>query len=98
MGVGWHMLYVLLLSVAVGLYETFAVPRGLESLAVEGLGTPFGMITFVLSLLLVFKTNSSYSRWWEGRIVWGAVVNYMRNLTRQAVSYMTAPEDKIIQV
>lgn len=31
------------------------------------------MITFALSLLLVFKTNSSYSRWWEGRIIWGQV-------------------------
>lgn len=41
------------------------------------------MVTFAVSLLLVFRTNSSYSRWWEGRIIWGQVVNFARNYSRQ---------------
>lgn len=38
------------------------------------------LVGFVLSLLLVFRTNTAYERWWEGRKIWGAVVNNSRNL------------------
>lgn len=33
----------------------------------------------VISLLLVFRTNTAYDRWWEGRKLWGALVNVSRN-------------------
>ena len=52
-GVGWHIAYVILLTVAVGFYEIYGVPNGLPDIALPGLGAPFGMITFALSLLLV---------------------------------------------
>lgn len=39
-----------------------------------------GMMGVVLGLLLVFRTNTAYDRWWEGRKVWGALVNVSRNL------------------
>lgn len=38
------------------------------------------LIGFVISLMLVFRTNSAYDRWWEGRKHWGAMVNNTRNL------------------
>lgn len=38
------------------------------------------VIGFVLSLLLVFRTNTAYDRWWEGRKMWGKLVNDSRNL------------------
>lgn len=38
------------------------------------------MLTFVISLLLVFRTNTAYERWWEGRRLWGSLVNNSRNL------------------
>ncbi len=38
------------------------------------------LVGFVLSLLLVFRTNSSYDRWWEGRKIWGSFTNNSRNL------------------
>jgi ion channel-forming bestrophin family protein len=37
----------------------------------------------VLGLLLVFRTNTAYERFWEGRKIWGVLVNCGRNLTRQ---------------
>lgn len=37
------------------------------------------LLGFVISLLLVFRTNSAYDRWWEGRKQWGALVNNCRN-------------------
>lgn len=38
------------------------------------------ILGFVLSMLLVFRINSAYDRWWEGRKHWGALVNNSRNL------------------
>ena len=38
------------------------------------------IVGFVLSLLLVFRTNTAYDRWWEGRKIWGSFVNNARNL------------------
>lgn len=35
-----------------------------------------------LGLLLVFRTNTSYDRFWEGRRMWGSIVNESRNLAR----------------
>jgi putative membrane protein len=37
----------------------------------------------VLGLLLVFRTNTAYDRFWEGRKHWGSLVNTVRNLARQ---------------
>jgi ion channel-forming bestrophin family protein len=39
-----------------------------------------GLLGFVISMLLVFRTNTAYDRWWEGRKLWGALVNNSRNL------------------
>ncbi|MEA5480368.1 bestrophin family ion channel [Pseudanabaena galeata UHCC 0370] len=45
----------------------------------------FGSIipNIVLGLLLVFRTNTAYERFWEGRKAWGTLVNTVRNLSRQ---------------
>ncbi|HVX27605.1 MAG TPA: bestrophin family protein [Parafilimonas sp.] len=37
------------------------------------------LLGFVLSLLLVFRTNSAYDRWWEGSILWNQLTNVTRN-------------------
>lgn len=46
----------------------------------------FTLIGFVLSLLLVFRTNTAYDRWWEGRKQWGSLVNNTRNLAIKIAS------------
>jgi putative membrane protein len=38
------------------------------------------LLGFVISLLLVFRTNTAYERWWEGRKLFGDLVNNSRNL------------------
>lgn len=38
------------------------------------------LLGIVLGLFLVFRTNSAYDRWWEGRKLWGSMVNNTRNL------------------
>ncbi|GAB3960932.1 bestrophin family ion channel [Spirosoma harenae] len=37
------------------------------------------LLSFVISMLLVFRTNTAYDRWWEGRKLWGSLVNNSRN-------------------
>lgn len=39
------------------------------------------LLGFVLSMLLVFRTNTAYDRWWEGRKLWGSLLNNSRNLS-----------------
>lgn len=36
----------------------------------------------VIALILAFRTNTAYARFWEGRTLWGGIVNACRNLTR----------------
>ncbi|WP_031527986.1 bestrophin family protein [Dyadobacter crusticola] len=38
------------------------------------------LLGFVISMLLVFRTNTAYDRWWEGRKQWGSLMNNSRNL------------------
>jgi putative membrane protein len=42
------------------------------------------LVGTALGLLLVFRTNSSYDRFWEGRRLWGSLINECRNLARSA--------------
>ncbi len=46
----------------------------------EGTALVHSLLGFVLSLLLVFRTNTAYERWWEGRKLWGTLVNSSRNM------------------
>ena len=50
------------------------------------------LLGFVLGLLLVFRTNTAYDRWWEGRKVLGALVNTSRNLALKLNTFI--PSDK----
>jgi len=52
----------------------------------------YSLIGFVLSLLLVFRTNTAYDRWWEGRRKWGDMVNNARNLSIKLGSMTTNKE------
>lgn len=46
-----------------------------------------------ISLILSFKLNQSYDRWWEARKIWGAVVNDSRTLVRQVLSFAGEDSD-----
>jgi putative membrane protein len=50
------------------------------------------IIGTIISLLLAFKSNQAYDRWWEARIVWGAIVNDSRTLLRQVISFYNDPD------
>ena len=51
-----------------------------------------GMLGFAISMLLVFRTNTAYDRWWEGRKFWGQLVNNSRNLAMKISTFIKADE------
>lgn len=51
-------------------------------------------LTFVISLLLVFRTNTAYDRWWEGRRQWGILNNSLRSFSLKLNAFIKDPEIK----
>ncbi|KAK9909500.1 hypothetical protein WJX75_003209 [Coccomyxa subellipsoidea] len=96
------VVYFTLIAVLIGLYHTILVPRGAPDWppkdVVPVLYQPFAITSFALALLMVFRTNSSYSRWWEARTVWGQVFNVTRNLVRQAGAWFGKDEEAEFQM
>jgi ion channel-forming bestrophin family protein len=65
-----------------------------EDLNINHISIPLGVPTIlgtVISLLLAFRSNQAYDRWWEARVVWGSVVNDSRTFTRQILSFVHTP-------
>ncbi|MFC7520656.1 bestrophin family protein [Xanthomonas populi] len=53
---------------------------------------PLTIFGSALALFLGFRANSTYQRWWEGRVLWGQMINASRNLVRLSISVLSAPE------
>jgi putative membrane protein len=47
------------------------------------------LLGIVLGLFLVFRTNTAYDRWWEGRKLWGGLVNSTRNFAMKLNAYLS---------
>lgn len=54
---------------------------------------PFTLFGIALAIFLGFRNNVSYDRFWEGRKIWGALLNTARSLTRQAQSLSNYGKD-----
>lgn len=52
------------------------------------------LLGFAISMLLVFRTNTAYDRWWEGRKLWGALVNSSRNLAIKLNAMLPHDDEK----
>lgn len=59
----------------------------------KNITTMHTLLGFALSMLLVFRTNTAYDRWWEGRKLWGALVYETRNLSRAATALIGSREE-----
>ena len=53
------------------------------------------LLGLALSMLLVFRTNTAYERWWEGRKLWGTLVNNSRNLALKIKALLPADHPDI---
>ena len=50
------------------------------------------LLGFAISMLLVFRTNTAYERWWEARRLWGNLVNSSRNISLKLNVYLSTSE------
>ncbi|WP_375249708.1 bestrophin family protein [Sphingomonas sp.] len=53
---------------------------------------PLTLFGSALALFLGFRSNSAYQRWWEGRSLWGLMINASRNLARAARNFLPDPD------
>jgi putative membrane protein len=53
---------------------------------------PLTLFGSALALFLGFRDNSAYQRWWEGRVLWGAMINASRSLARMTSNFLSAPD------
>jgi putative membrane protein len=91
----YRILGVLLVSVVVTVieHERARWDTGLSPL-------PFTFVGVALGIFMGFRNNAAYDRWWEGRKLWGTLVNTSRSLCRQVLTLIgpqpeaTTPHDE----
>ena len=61
--------------------------------------TPFSVLGLTLAIFLGFRNNACYDRWWEGRKLWGSLVNESRNYVRLVLTLIDGddPEVRVMQ-
>ncbi len=52
---------------------------------------PLALYGSAIGIIVGFRNNSAYARWWEARTLWGGIVNHSRNLGRQVCATMGTP-------
>ena len=83
---------ILIYAIVVGIADQYGFLSKIE--------IPIAMSAIIgtaLSLLLAFRTAQAYERWWEARIIWGAIVNDSRTLIRQVKQFLPEKDTKIVQ-
>lgn len=68
-------------SATVAFFHHYIYPVGVPS-------TVHALVGVAVGLLLVIRTNASYERFWEGRRMWGGIVNESRNLARASTAFL----------
>lgn len=83
-----------LVFVAFSSFVWLGAQLGTKHYALEtGMGVaPYEIVGAILALLLVMRTNSGYDRWYEGRKLWGGIVNQSRNLA--LIGLTEGPRDR----
>ena len=85
----YDIIAISLYAIVIGLMDNYSV--------LSNISIPLGLTSVVgtsVALLLAFRTGQSYERWWEARIIWGAIVNDSRTLVRQVQSFYTGDDAK----
>jgi len=79
----------------IGLYTGGICFIMLDVVHIQYKGTPVvhSLIGFIISMLLVFRTNTAYERWWEGRKHWGSLINVSRAMATK-LSVVLSSRDK----
>lgn len=65
-----------------------------ETSHVKNLTVMHSLLGFVISMLLVFRTNTAYERWWEGRKLWGELVNNSRTFAVKMSAFISDAQEQ----
>ncbi|MBF0343371.1 MAG: bestrophin family protein [Nitrospirae bacterium] len=60
--------------------------------------TPWSIVGVALGLMLVFRTNTAYERYWEGRRMWGNIMNSTQNLALDIISYISSDHTESLKL
>lgn len=85
---GWILLFFALFATIVVAIELYFF----DDIQFTSTTAIHSLMGFVIGLFLVFRTNTAYDRWWEGRKQWGAMVNNTRNFAMKIKA--AAPDDE----
>jgi putative membrane protein len=87
------MLGIVIYSFLVAYIEVEVLKLSQNSYA-KNINIIHSLLGVLISMLLVFRTNTAYDRWWEGRKLWGSLVNNSRNLALKLAPMLEAEADR----
>lgn len=73
-------------SVTLAVAVTVTLLHQADMLSTKITALPFSLVGVALGVFLGFRNNTSYDRFWEGRKLWGRLVNTTRSLCRQILT------------
>jgi putative membrane protein len=85
-----ELLFIFSFTLGVAFLEMHFFP---DAKVLDKLFSVYQILGFVISLLLVFRTNTAYDRWWEGRRKWGELVNDSRNFAVKLAAFDLSPAE-----
>ncbi|MFN7132066.1 MAG: bestrophin family protein, partial [Myxococcales bacterium] len=86
--VAWNLRTQLGLTLVSSLVVTALHGAGFASVAIPV--TPLTIVGAAISIFLAFRNSAAYDRYWEGRKLWGALVNWSRSFAREALALVGA--------
>ena len=91
----WIMFPLLLFVCVFSVVLTFFVQDYFHIVTyLEHIKVVHSLLGIVLGLFLVFRTNTAYDRWWEGRKIWGRLINDSRSLAIKLAVFLPKREDR----
>lgn len=92
-----RMLWPALITMAVLITVLIYLQRNVWCWDYEGTIAVHSLLGFVISLMLVFRTNTAYDRWWDGRKFWGGFVNHSRSFSIKLAAFVPREETHRIE-
>ncbi|XLS28954.1 bestrophin family protein [Flavobacteriaceae bacterium M23B6Z8] len=92
-GLIWKFAWPRLLFFVFYAFAIFSLYHFLDLHFIDLPWEPLGVIGIAVSFYLGFKNSQSYDRFWEGRKIWGSIVNYSRTWAMQVIAFIQT-EDK----
>ncbi len=86
------MILIAIYSAGIAFWELESLKLS-EKSWIRNITTLHSLLGFVMSLLLVFRTNTAYDRWWEARKQWGALTNVSRNMAMKVHAFLSADDE-----